>query len=145
MKKVLIITTHFPPDRHVGGHRPSKFSKYLPQFGWQSVVLTIPVNEIVDGIDITLANDLSKDLKIHRIPGWRCAWESYTKHNATDQNRFSKVLRKIKWIKAKIGGLILPHYKLRWIVNSIKEGMKIVDKEKIDLLFLYNVGFLLHH
>ena len=57
MKKVLIITTHFTPDRYVGSYRPDKFAKYLHQFGWQPVILTIPENEILDGVDHSLIID----------------------------------------------------------------------------------------
>jgi len=61
VKKVLIITTHFPPDRHVGGHRPVKFAKYFPKFGWQPVILTVPINEIRDGVDHSLLIDQPKN------------------------------------------------------------------------------------
>ena len=38
------MTYHFPPATAVGGIRPAKFAKFLPLFGWQPVVLTIPSN-----------------------------------------------------------------------------------------------------
>ncbi len=41
MKKVLLITYHFPPGSAVGGVRTAKFAKYLPQFGWKPIVLTV--------------------------------------------------------------------------------------------------------
>lgn len=40
MKKVLIITYSFPPDQNIGARRPWGLAKYLPQFGWQPIVLT---------------------------------------------------------------------------------------------------------
>ncbi len=33
MRKILIVSYHFPPDASVGGMRPAKFAKYLAQFG----------------------------------------------------------------------------------------------------------------
>jgi len=40
MKKVLIITYYWPPAGGPGVQRVLKFAKYLPEFGWQPVILT---------------------------------------------------------------------------------------------------------
>jgi len=40
LKKVLIITYHFPPNRSPAGLRPTGLAKYLPEYGWEPVVLT---------------------------------------------------------------------------------------------------------
>ena len=40
MKKVLLIAYHFPPRATVASLRPLGLAKYLPEFGWQAVVLT---------------------------------------------------------------------------------------------------------
>lgn len=50
MKRVLLVAHHFPPDSAVGGVRPAKFAKYLPQFDWEPLVLTVKENyhEVVD-------------------------------------------------------------------------------------------------
>lgn len=41
MKRVLVVTGHFPPDASVGALRPQKFVKHLPEFGWTPHVLTV--------------------------------------------------------------------------------------------------------
>ena len=40
-KKLLMIAYIFPPAGNVGIYRPVKFVKYLPEFGWDPVVLTV--------------------------------------------------------------------------------------------------------
>lgn len=40
MKKVLLISYHFPPDTAVGGLRAAKFARHLPACGWEPMVLT---------------------------------------------------------------------------------------------------------
>lgn len=41
MPKVLMIAFHFPPYQGGSGvHRTLKFSRYLPEFGWDPIVLT---------------------------------------------------------------------------------------------------------
>jgi hypothetical protein len=39
MRKILIVSYHFPPD--ASGMRPAKFAKYLPQFGWEPIISTV--------------------------------------------------------------------------------------------------------
>jgi len=128
MKKVLIITTHFPPDRHVGGHRPAKFAKYLPQFGWQASILTVPIREIRDGIDRSLLEDLPKYLKVYRVPGWTV---SGIISNVSNQ----RGKRVISGFRSKIGAHLLPYYNVKWTINGCREGMRIIRDEKIDLIF----------
>ncbi len=41
VKKVLIVTYYFPPSGGPGVQRVLKFVKYLPEFGWQPVILTV--------------------------------------------------------------------------------------------------------
>lgn len=40
MPKVLIICGTFPPQSDVGGLRPAMMAKFLPEFGWEPLVLT---------------------------------------------------------------------------------------------------------
>lgn len=40
MNEVLIITYHFPPRPTVASLRPLGLARYLPEFGWEAVILT---------------------------------------------------------------------------------------------------------
>jgi hypothetical protein len=40
MKQVLVLSFYFPPRQEVGAVRPRGLAKYLPEFGWKTVVLT---------------------------------------------------------------------------------------------------------
>jgi glycosyltransferase involved in cell wall biosynthesis len=40
MKRVLVITYYFPPRPAVASLRPLGLAKYLPEFGWEAVILT---------------------------------------------------------------------------------------------------------
>jgi len=40
MKRVLIIAYHFPPQPAVASLRPLGLARYLPEFGWEAVILT---------------------------------------------------------------------------------------------------------
>lgn len=40
MRRVLLITYHYPPRPDIGSVRPGGLAKYLPQFGWEPIILT---------------------------------------------------------------------------------------------------------
>jgi len=44
MKRVLIISYYWPPSGGAGVQRWLKFAKYLPDFGWEPIVLTVDSN-----------------------------------------------------------------------------------------------------
>ena len=41
MKKILIITYYWPPSGGPGVQRWLKFSKYLPEFGYDPIIITV--------------------------------------------------------------------------------------------------------
>lgn len=41
MKNLLLIAFEYPPGKGAGVERPLSLSKYLPEFGWQPIVLTV--------------------------------------------------------------------------------------------------------
>lgn len=65
MRKVLIVAWYFPPWGGAGVQRTVKHVKYLPQFGWQPVVLTGPTPRARLN-DATLLEDLSDALTVQR-------------------------------------------------------------------------------
>lgn len=81
MKKVLFITYFYPPLGGAGVHRSLKFSKYLPEFGWQPVV--IGADQSVNCMkDPTLLAEIPETVRVFRVKptspglmdlGWRVA------------------------------------------------------------------------
>jgi len=67
MKKVLIITYYWPPSGGAGVQRWLKFSKYLPQYNWEPVILTVdPEYAAYPAIDDSLEKEIPESLKIYR-------------------------------------------------------------------------------
>ncbi|MDE0723031.1 MAG: glycosyl transferase family 1, partial [Flavobacteriales bacterium] len=64
---MLIITYYWPPSGGAGVQRWLKFSKYLPEFGWDPVVFT-PENPDVPVEDITLLGEVSSLVQVLKIP-----------------------------------------------------------------------------
>jgi len=73
-KKVLIITYCFPPAGGVGTFRVTKFVKYLREFSWEPLVIT--VREDCYPKDVWLDHSLEKDIP-HSIRTYRTkVWHS---------------------------------------------------------------------
>ena len=68
-KTVLVLVHDFPPAGGAGVQRVLKFVKYLPEFGWRSVVVTA-TPESYGVIDNTLACDIPADTPILRVPSF---------------------------------------------------------------------------
>ncbi|MBE3139730.1 MAG: glycosyl transferase family 1, partial [Thermoplasmata archaeon] len=69
MNKVLIITYYWPPSGGAGVQRWLKFAKYLPEFGWEPVILTVdPEYAAYPVTDNSLTAELPSSVKVHRTP-----------------------------------------------------------------------------
>lgn len=65
-RKVLIIAYYFPPLGLSGVQRILKFTKYLPDFDWQPVVLTVGNTKYYAFDDGLLKELHGKDIPIYR-------------------------------------------------------------------------------
>lgn len=50
-KKVLVLAYFYPPKNDMGALRPTKMTKYLPEFGWDPIVLTAAGEKRDGGLD----------------------------------------------------------------------------------------------
>ena len=140
MKKVLIITYYWPPAGGPGVQRILKFVKYLPEFGWEPVILTVRNGEY-PAIDESLVNEIPAGLKVHKTKALE-PFSFYKKITGSKGNIPTHVLSKstgekfsqrlMRWIRANI---FIPDARIGWIPCIVKEGMKIIEKEKPDLIF----------
>jgi glycosyltransferase involved in cell wall biosynthesis len=67
MRKLLVITYYWPPAGGAGVQRWLKFSKYLPRYGWEPVILTVdPQFAAYPALDASLVKDISENIEVHR-------------------------------------------------------------------------------
>lgn len=69
MKRVLMISYVFPPMAAVGGHRVAKFTKFLPECGWEPTVLTVR-SGFNYAFDESLLDELPQSLQVIRTGGF---------------------------------------------------------------------------
>ncbi|WP_297094254.1 glycosyltransferase family 4 protein [uncultured Draconibacterium sp.] len=138
-KKVLIITYYWPPAGGPGVQRVLKFAKYLPEFGWEPIILTID-NGDFHAIDASLQKDIPKGIKIYKA-GSFSALDLYKKLKGGKREISSFELTKkdgglgfklTKWIRANF---FIPDARKGWNRAAVKQGLKIIKEEKPDLIF----------
>lgn len=67
MRRLLVITYYWPPAGGAGVQRWLKFSKYLPQSGWEPVILTVdPQFAAYPALDASLARDIRENIEVYR-------------------------------------------------------------------------------
>lgn len=67
MKKILIISPHFPPSNLAAVHRSRLFARHLSAFGWEPVILTVHENYYEEKLDWNLHQLLPKELRIEKV------------------------------------------------------------------------------
>ena len=65
MKKVLMFPYRFSPIAGAGVFRALKFTKYLPDFNWQSIILSVK-NQNLQPVDKTLLGKNTNVPKVYR-------------------------------------------------------------------------------
>jgi hypothetical protein len=67
LKKILIISPHFPPSNLAAVHRSRLFAQHLPEFGWEPVILTVHERYYEEAPDRDLEKLLPQDLRIEKV------------------------------------------------------------------------------
>jgi hypothetical protein len=142
MKKVLIISYYFPPSGGPGVQRVLKFVKYLPQFGWQPVVLTVKDADF-PARDESLMQEIPPDVKVYRSDIFE-PYDLYRKltgrkkSSAIDVDNIVKGKKKslseriAEFIRATV---FIPDARRFWLKHAVKLGKEIIDSEKPDVIF----------
>ncbi len=130
MRRVLFVSYLFPPVGGVGVHRVTKFVKYLPQFGWESTVLTVGESS-VPLLDDSLLKDTSPGTaRIRKVCGPGSRGYAQRSRSRRPSRRavadcWAKITAGLKAAARHVGNTILqPDAQILWQWNAIREGMR---------------------
>ncbi|MEJ8842228.1 hypothetical protein WG954_07525 [Lacibacter sp. H375] len=71
MKKILIISPHYPPSNLAAVHRSRLFAQHLPTFGWEPVILTVDEEYYEEALDWNLHKLLPRDQRVEKVKAFR--------------------------------------------------------------------------
>ena len=138
MKKILIITYYWPPSGGPGVQRWLKFSKYLPEFGYDPIIITVDPEKAEYPIkDHTLEQDVRAGQIVYRTD---CSgiYEYYKKLTKAQSAPYSGFVNEgTPSLKQKIarfirGNFFLPDARRGWNKHAYRQAIKIIQEEKID-------------
>ncbi len=118
MKKVLMITYLFPP-LNCGVCRQSKIAKYLSQYGWIPIILSVKRSQLRPLYDDSLLKDVSPITKIYRTS----SFESRT-----------LMFHLPKFIRVSYKYFHVPDPFIGWLPFAVLKGIEIIKKEKINAI-----------
>lgn len=143
MKKVLIVTYYFPPSGGPGVQRVLKFAKYLPEFGWHPVILTVEdgdypardpslLKEIPESATIYRTRILEPYRLYRRLTG-KAPDAPVDVENIPLKGKSSSITESVaSWIRST---LFIPDARIGWYPFAVRRGLDIVKKEEIDAIY----------
>ena len=134
-KKVLIITYYWPPSGGAGVQRWLKFSKYLPDLGWEPIVFT-PENPGFDLRDYSLLEDVHPDIEVLKFPIWEpykifkivSGRQKLNQGQILEDQKTSLFKKLAVWLR---GNLFVPDPKRFWIKPSIEYVLSILEANEV--------------
>jgi len=135
MNKVLIVTYYWPPSGGAGVQRWLKFSKYLPEFGWDLIILTVDQAYAAYPVtDYSLTDDLPSSVRVFTTPATNY-FDIYRKDksripsagfaNSVDNSIKGKLLRFVR------GNFFIPDPRRGWNKYAFKKACELIEKEGI--------------
>lgn len=109
MRRVLMLSPHFPPDSSAATHRVRLLAPHLPEYGWEPIVVTAEPDGYEGPLDVDLAALVPSSLRVVRCRAWSSDWTR----------------------RAGMGDL-----GLRLLVPALRACAALVKREHVDAVFI---------
>lgn len=119
MPQVLLISFDFPPRGATGVLRITKFARYLPEFGWQPVVLTAAGPGVVR--DEALLGELPPSLEVLRVADPLTPLRrGPSTPSAPSQNTAPARSSKVAALRHQVRRLVVPDPQIAWLPGAVR-------------------------
>jgi glycosyltransferase involved in cell wall biosynthesis len=139
VKKLLVVAYFFPPSGAVGVYRTLKFVKYLPEFGWEPVVLTVS-NGKTPVYDESLMKLIPDGVEVHRVPSWEVLNEGLDGSAPRSQKK-TLASRMHTRLYLAWHWLALPDVKLGWVPNATNAARRLLHEQGIHHVYISGFPF----
>lgn len=143
MRKVLIVTYYWPPAGGAGVQRIAKFCKYLPEFGWEPVILTVKNGKYAI-TDESLLPDVARVKHVHRAFSlephgvYRAIGGLLRGHRAPRTPDKKGTHSAPRWLQRLADcirlNVFIPDSRIGWLSNACRVGARIIERDRVDLL-----------
>ena len=159
MKPVLMVSYHYPPDSAVGAVRPNKFAEYLPEFGWNPIVITASCQP-ERSKKMSEASEKSRMSPLVRhVAEWPHLLKAYERNRAraaakrgvADEHAAKLILPYAQCYSTR-GGLkrwllaffSLPDRETAWIIPAVIKGLGAIRQSKARHMITTGPPFTCH-
>lgn len=140
LKKVLIITYYWPPGSGPGVQRWLKFSKFLPEYGWEPIIVTVN-NGSYPSTDESLFCDISEEITVRKTS----TLEPFTVYNLlrgkkgksveasteTETSKSNVFQQFSNFIRANF---FIPDARKGWNQFALKAAKELIESEKPSII-----------
>lgn len=142
-KRIILFCAYiFPPLGGSGVQRSLKFVKYLRNFGYEPIVLTVGENDGTIIEDGSMLDEVEEDISVVRIDCDIVLPEFMTKEEQQEVfNLYMGVMQTDNWMKEykhflqKSRSILLPDNKIIWVNRCLKEIEQKIDLKAIDIIY----------
>ncbi len=142
-KRVLIVAYYFPPIGTSGTFRTLKFVKYLPQFGWDPIVLTVDArHEYIEPKNEALLSQLPASVTVVRTYAWSLqkllhrAQKTENSANLTKDVISNKKPSFSQKVRAFVRDIFhFPDGRSGWFPFALVRGFIAVRKLNVDVIY----------
>ncbi|MBM3261814.1 MAG: glycosyltransferase [candidate division Zixibacteria bacterium] len=129
MSSVLMLAYYFPPMGLGGVQRALKFARYLPEYGWRPVVITVK-NVRYYGYDPSLLDELPETVCVERTESLDPLRLAYLIGNKSHSDK-AKVTAGPAWLRR----ICFPDYQAGWIPFAVARGLRVISREPVEAIF----------
>lgn len=140
-RRLLVVAYYFPPSGGPGVQRVLKHVKYLPEFGWEPVVLTVRDGEF-PARDPTLVEEIPPWVHVERTPILEpySLYRLLTRHRTpidihvltTTPREQTLAERLAHWVRATV---FIPDARVGWLLTAVPAGKRLIRRFGIQALY----------
>ncbi len=144
-----MIAYDFPPAANVGIYRPLKFAKYLADFGWSAVVLTVRNGKHAKYDEHSTAL-IPEGTPVHRAASFEALNTGENRKNRGGSARRTLRSRIYNRLCRTWAYFMVPDDKVTWVPAATIRGYRIIKREGIECVYVtgspfssFLIGYLL--